>query len=93
MTLRFADGMTDSRELEGSDGKARLTVVEIGFDLANPPCAGGTGWLGGLAALRRYHELPRSRSIWRQIEIAGVSDGIDQHRSITAGCCAGCVTY
>jgi hypothetical protein len=33
-------------------------------------------WLGGLAALRRYHELPQWRSIWRQIEIAGVPEGM-----------------
>ena len=32
--------------------------------------------LGGIAALRRYHELPRSRSIWRQIEIPGVPAGM-----------------
>ncbi len=75
-TLRFADGMTDSWELEGSDGKTRLTVVESGFDPANPPYPGWTGWLGGLAALRRYHELPQWRSIWRQIEIAGVPEGM-----------------
>jgi len=29
-----------------------------------------------LAALRRYHELPQWRSIWRQIEIAGVPEGM-----------------
>ena len=75
-TLRFADGMTDSWELEGSDGKTRLTVVESGFDPANPPYPGWTGWLGGLAALRRYHELPQQRSIWRQIQIAGVPEGM-----------------
>jgi uncharacterized protein YndB with AHSA1/START domain len=75
-TLRFADGMTDSWELEGSDGKTRLTVVQSGFDPANPPYPGWAGWLAGLAALRRYHELPQWRSIWRQIEIAGVPEGM-----------------
>jgi uncharacterized protein YndB with AHSA1/START domain len=75
-TLRYADGMTDSWELEGSDGKTRLTVVQSGFDPANPPYPGWTGWLGGLAALRRYHELPRWRTIWRQIQIAGVPEGM-----------------
>jgi len=75
-TLRFADGMTDSWELEGSDGKTRLTVVESGFDPANPPYPGWTGWLGGLAALRRYHELPQQRTIWRQIQIAGVPEAM-----------------
>jgi len=75
-TLRYADGMTDSWELEGSGGKTRLTLVQSGFDPANPPYPGFAGWLGGLAALRRYHELPHWRSIWRQIEIAGVPEGM-----------------
>ena len=37
--------------------------------------------MGGIAGLRRYHELPRLRSIWRQIEVPGVPAGtlaIDQ---------------
>src|ERR1700751_982040 len=65
-TLRFADGMTDSWELEGSDGKTRLTVVESGFDPANPPYAGWAGWLGGFGAAGRYHQLPPGRSILRE---------------------------
>ncbi|GAA1750727.1 SRPBCC domain-containing protein [Luedemannella helvata] len=73
-TLRFADGMTTSWELDGSDGKTRLTVVQSGFDPANPPYPGWAGWLTGLAALRRYHELPGWRPIWRQMKVAGVPD-------------------
>jgi uncharacterized protein YndB with AHSA1/START domain len=75
-TLRYADGQTDSWELEGSDGKTRLTIVESGFDPTNPPYAGWAGWLGGIAELRRYHELPQWRTLWRQIEIAGVPKGM-----------------
>ena len=75
-TLRFADGETTSWELEGSDGKTRLTMVHSGFDPANPPYPGWAGWLGGIAGLRYYHELPRRRSIWRQVEIAGVPAGM-----------------
>ena len=75
-TLRYPDGMLDSWELEGSEGKTRLIVTQSGFDPTNPPYPGWTGWLGGLAALRRYHELPQWRSIWRQIEIAGVPEGM-----------------
>ena len=67
-TLRFADNETTSWELEGSDGKTRLTLVHSGFDPTNPPYPGWAGWLVGIATLRRYHELPRWRSIWRQIE-------------------------
>ena len=74
--LRFADGETTSWELEGSDGKTRLTIMHSGFDPANPPYPGWAGWLGGIAGLRRYHELPRRRPIWRQIEIAGVPAGM-----------------
>ncbi|HTJ31793.1 MAG TPA: SRPBCC family protein [Dactylosporangium sp.] len=75
-TLRFADGVTSSWELEGSDGKTRLTSTQSGFDPTNPPYPGWAGWLSGLAALRRYHELPQWRPIWRQIEIAGVPAGM-----------------
>ncbi|GGM82105.1 SRPBCC domain-containing protein [Dactylosporangium sucinum] len=75
-TLLFADNETTSWELEGSDGKTRLTVVHSGFDPANPPYPGWAGWLGGLAGLRRYHELPHWRSIWRQVEVAGVPTGM-----------------
>lgn len=71
-TLRFADGQTTSWELDGSDGKTRLTVVESGFDVDNPPYSGWGGWLTGVAELRRYHEVPRWRTIWRQVEAPGV---------------------
>jgi uncharacterized protein YndB with AHSA1/START domain len=71
-TIEWADGQLDTWELEGSDGKTRLTLMHSGFDPANPPYPGWAGLLGGIAALRRYHELPQWRSIWRTIEVAGV---------------------
>ena len=74
--LLFADGETTSWELEGSNGKTRLTMVHSGFDPANPPYPGWAGWLGGIAGLRYYHELPGRRSIWREVEIAGVPAGM-----------------
>ena len=66
-TLQFADGIASSWELDGSDGKTRLTLVQSGFDPTNPPYPGWAGWLGGVAELRRYHELPSWRSIWRDV--------------------------
>jgi uncharacterized protein YndB with AHSA1/START domain len=75
-TLRFADGATTSWELDGSDGKTRLTTVQSGFDPTNPPYAGWAGWLGGIAGLRRYHELPGQPPIWRRVAIAGLPDGM-----------------
>jgi len=71
-TLRFADGETTSWELDGSDGQTRLTIVQSGFDLDNPPYPGWVGWLAGVAELRRYHEVPGWTTIWRQIEFPGV---------------------
>ena len=50
--------------------------MHSGFDPGNPPYPGWAGSLAGLAALRRYHELPRWRSIWRQIEVAGLPEGM-----------------
>jgi uncharacterized protein YndB with AHSA1/START domain len=75
-TLRFADGLTSSWELDGSDGKTRLTFVQSGFDVDNPPYPGWAGLLTGLAELRRYHEVPRWRRILRQIEVPGVPAGM-----------------
>ncbi|HEY8543612.1 MAG TPA: SRPBCC domain-containing protein [Acidimicrobiales bacterium] len=71
-TLRFADGETTTWELEGSEGRTRLTVVQSGFDVEHPPYPGWAGWLAGLAELRRYHEVPNWRSIWRSVEVPGV---------------------
>jgi uncharacterized protein YndB with AHSA1/START domain len=75
-TLRFADGLTQGWELAGSDGKTRLTFVQSGFDPDNPPYAGWIGSLAGVAALRRYHELPQWRRIWRQIELTDLPAGM-----------------
>jgi len=74
--LLFADNETTTWELDGSDGKTRLTIVHSGFDPANPPYSAWGGWLGGVAELRRYHEVAHWRPIWRQIEVAGLPAGL-----------------
>nr|BFE58943.1 hypothetical protein GCM10020063_034690 [Dactylosporangium thailandense] len=74
--LRWADGMTETWELEGSEGKTRLTVTHSGFDTTNPPYPGWAGWLTGIAGLRRHHERPGARSIWRGLEVAGLPAGM-----------------
>ncbi|MFC6015555.1 SRPBCC domain-containing protein [Plantactinospora solaniradicis] len=51
-------------ELEESAGKTKLSFVQSGFDTSNPPYGAWTGWLSGLAELRRYHELADWRPIW-----------------------------
>jgi hypothetical protein len=50
--------------------------VQSGFDPTNPPYPGWAGWLSGIAALRRYHELPRWTSIWRQFEVTDLPEGM-----------------
>ncbi|MEV4107127.1 SRPBCC domain-containing protein [Nonomuraea sp. NPDC049695] len=45
-------------ELEGSEGRTRLTLVQSGFDAERPPYAAWGGILAGVAELRRYHEVP-----------------------------------
>jgi len=74
--LFAADGETTSWELEDSGGKTRLTIVHSGFDATNPPYSAWSGWLSGIAGLRRYHELPNVRTIWREVEIAGLPAGL-----------------
>lgn len=68
--------MVSTWELAGSRGRTRLTFVNSGFDSDNPPYADWTGWLSGLAALRRYHELPNFRPIWLSVEWEGMGDGV-----------------
>ncbi|WP_422772239.1 SRPBCC domain-containing protein [Plantactinospora sp. WMMC1484] len=62
MTVDWGPIGVVSWELEGSEGKTKLSFVQSGFD--QPPYAGWTGWLSGLAELRRYHELADWRPIW-----------------------------
>ena len=69
-------------ELAGSEGQTRLTFVQSGFDPENPPYPGWIGWLAGVAELRRYHELPQWRTIWRQIEAPRPPGRDAQHRRL-----------
>ncbi|TMR16299.1 SRPBCC domain-containing protein [Nonomuraea turkmeniaca] len=50
-------------ELEGSEGKTRLTLVQSGFDAQRPPYAAWGGFLSGVSELRRYHEVPDWRPV------------------------------
>ncbi|MEV0198367.1 SRPBCC family protein [Nonomuraea sp. NPDC050691] len=51
-------------ELEGSEGRTRLTLVQSGFEGDLPPYAAWGGILAGLSELRRFHEIPDWRPIW-----------------------------
>jgi DNA-binding transcriptional ArsR family regulator len=62
-------------ELEGSEGRTRITFVQSGFDDDRPPYASCAGRLGGVAELRRSTSCPtggRSGSTWS----SGVPDGV-----------------
>ncbi|HEY0450054.1 SRPBCC family protein [Actinophytocola sp.] len=74
VTMEWPD-MVTTWELEGSAGKTRLTFVHSGFD-GEPPYAGWVGWLGGMAELRRFHEVPNWRSMWLGVEMPGIPDGV-----------------
>jgi hypothetical protein len=69
-------GLVSTWELEGSQGRTRLTFVNSGFDGENPPHADWTGWLSGLAGLRRFHELADPRPIWLSVDWPGMADGV-----------------
>jgi uncharacterized protein YndB with AHSA1/START domain len=75
MAIDFG-GMVSRFELEGSAGRTRLTLVQSGFDPANPPYGSWLGWLSGLAELRRYHELPDWRTIWIAVDTPGLPEGM-----------------
>lgn len=75
-SIRFDDGVVTTWELEDSDGQTRLTFSQSGFDEGRPPYGGWMGWLGGIAELRRYHELPDWRPAWLEVSLAGTPDGL-----------------
>lgn len=57
VSINWGPGGISTWELDGSDGKTRLTLVSSGFDQNNPPYPAWLGMLAGLAELRRYHEI------------------------------------
>ena len=74
ITMEWSD-MVSTWELEGSAGRTRLTFVQSGFD--EPPYAGWAGWLGGIAELRRYLEMPDWRPMWVAVEMPGMPDDMN----------------
>ncbi|MEV0378392.1 SRPBCC family protein [Nonomuraea sp. NPDC050643] len=62
-SLDWGDSGVGVWELEGSEGKTRLTVMQSGFDETRPPYAAWGGFLAGVAELRRYLELPNWRPV------------------------------
>ncbi|MFG2039655.1 SRPBCC domain-containing protein [Dactylosporangium sp. NPDC048998] len=74
MSIAWGDAFVSTWELEDSGGKTRLTFVQSGFDPQHPPYGGWAGWLGGVAELRRYHELPGWRPTWVALDTPGVSE-------------------
>ncbi|MFD4675365.1 SRPBCC family protein [Lentzea sp. NPDC058450] len=75
-TLEFPDGMVADWQLKGSEGKTRLTFVQSGFDVTDPPYGGWLGWLSGFADMRRMLELPSWRPMWHSYEAPGLPDGV-----------------
>ncbi|HEX3588028.1 MAG TPA: SRPBCC domain-containing protein [Pseudonocardiaceae bacterium] len=75
MSVDWGD-MVATWELADSAGRTRLTFVNSGFDETKPPYSGWLGWLGGLAELRRYHEVGNWRTRWVDVQLDGIPDGL-----------------
>jgi uncharacterized protein YndB with AHSA1/START domain len=76
LTLRWDDASIAGWELEGSQGRTRLTFVQSGFDENDPPYDAWMGWLSGIAELRRFHEVPDWRAIWLDVQLEGMPEGM-----------------
>ncbi|CRK57099.1 hypothetical protein [Alloactinosynnema sp. L-07] len=63
-------------ELEGTEGKTRLTFTQTGFDPEHPPYGSWMGWLSGFAELRRFFEVPDWRTIWLGVDMPQLPEGI-----------------
>ena len=74
VTMEWPD-LVSTWELEGSAGGTRLTFVQSGFD--EPPYAGWAGWIGGVAELRRYHEVADWRPMWLTVDMPGLPDDMN----------------
>jgi len=74
LSLAWDDGLTASWELEGSEGRTRLTFVQSGFDGNRPPYGAWMGWLSGFAELRRFHEMADWRPRWLEVRVQGMPD-------------------
>ena len=70
MAVDFGDGGISTWELEDSQGKTRLTIVQSGFSSPRPPYAAFLGTVAGFLSLRRYVEEPDWKSIY--VEVSGV---------------------
>jgi uncharacterized protein YndB with AHSA1/START domain len=75
MSIDWGD-MVQSWELTDSAGRTRLTFVHSGFDESLPPFAGWLGALAGLAEVRRYHEIEDWRTMWVEVQLDGLPDGL-----------------
>ncbi|MGE5830804.1 MAG: SRPBCC domain-containing protein [Micromonosporaceae bacterium] len=75
MSIDWGD-MVQSWELADSAGRTLLTFVHSGFDGTRPPYSGWLGLLSGLAELRRYHEIKNWRTMWVEVQLEGIPDGL-----------------
>jgi uncharacterized protein YndB with AHSA1/START domain len=78
--IEFGDGVVTTWDLTGDQadaaGGTTLTFMQSGFDETSPPYGAWMGWLGGLAELRRFHELPDWRPTWLDVQLQGVPEGL-----------------
>ncbi|HVK20928.1 MAG TPA: SRPBCC family protein [Actinokineospora sp.] len=63
-------------ELEGTEGKTRITFTQTGFDPTYPPYGSWMGWLSGFAELRRFLELADWRAMCLSFDLPGMPEGI-----------------
>lgn len=76
VSIAWDEGLVASWELAESGGKTRLTFIQSGFDERRPPYGAWLGWLGGIAGLRRFHELSDWRPVWLEVYLEGMPEGL-----------------
>jgi uncharacterized protein YndB with AHSA1/START domain len=76
LSVEWPGDMVESWELADSEGHTRLTYVQSGFNKDQPPYSGWLGALAGFVELRRYHEIKNWRSMWVEIQLDGLPEGL-----------------
>lgn len=86
LTLSWNDGIVNTWELEGSEGRTKLTFVQSGFmDNGERGMGAWTGWLAGFAELRRMHEVAGWRPMWTGVHVDGLAEDLLTYDMTAAG--------
>jgi uncharacterized protein YndB with AHSA1/START domain len=76
LSMAEEGGGTVSWQLENTDRKTRLTVVEESTDMERSAYPGWCAWLSAVTELRRFNEMTDWRPVWLDANAPDTTEGI-----------------